>query len=133
MLLKQGISFILLNSYNISIINTTMDIRVMGSVKYFLMNFPSTLSKHSMFIFITIGPLAKFSFCFPNVLYITRTRMYVLIYRELSWVSISGTTLNFQSFQTAFCCKSCSSTKRIEEQTSFFLKWFFSPTLIMFG
>ena len=70
----------------------------MESVKYFLMNFPSTRSKRSMLIFIIIGPLEKFGFCFPNVLYITRTRMHILICRELSWVSISGTTLNFQSF-----------------------------------
>ena len=72
----------LLKNYEIPIFNAAMTIKTIVSVKYFQSNLPIIFSKRSMFAFIIIKPITKFSFRFPNVVDST-TNFYILIYREL--------------------------------------------------
>ena len=59
--------FTLSKNHKTPIINSTVAIEIIESVKKFLMNFFITFSKCSMFTFVIIKPVAKFGFRFPNV------------------------------------------------------------------
>ena len=73
-MLPKGFSFLqllmyltVLKSNKIPIINSILAIKGIVNVKTFLRNFPVTLSKRAMITFITVEPVTKFGFCFPNV------------------------------------------------------------------
>ena len=64
--LQLRMCFALFQNYKIPFINAAMAIETIVSVKQFLRNFPTTLSKCSMFTFIIIKLITKFGFRFPN-------------------------------------------------------------------
>ena len=123
--------FTLLKNYKIPIINSTVAIETIVSVKTFLRNFLITFSKCSMFTVVIVEPVAKFGFCFPNAG--DSSRLCISIGITFFGITIQEAFLNFKSFLACFCSKRCGSTYRITNQTSFFPTWFTSSTLVKFG
>ena len=65
------ICFTLFKNHKISIINYTVAIETIVSVKTYLRNFLVTFSECSMFTFVIVKAVPKFGFCFPAVLNFT--------------------------------------------------------------
>ena len=58
--------FTLFKKHKMPIINSSVTIETIVSVKTFLKNFLVTFSECSMFTFVIAEPVAKFGFCFPD-------------------------------------------------------------------
>ena len=96
------------------IINTSMAILEMKTVlRYVLFSF----SKRSVFTFLIMKPKTKLSFSFSNIGSII-TNFVCQNIKNIFWVRVKGTTLNFKYFPTCFCYKSFCCDYMITHLTS---------------